>query len=269
MVLHDVHHLACQHPRLPCKCAARLQQYLQVRIAAAQALEQTYQVLHIIVFARHQMPAAEVEPLYLPKPLAELRLNMLQRPFEGVGVVLAMAVAMKTLQAFGQSPAMRFAVGFQLLRQHPKPRARRRGVVEQSLYLRILGIDTNAVGHTTLLALGSMFLAPSEPLPLAQAVEGDMARIAQELAEVLLRVGGAVGVRGRTKLLISQPRLIYARCRGMPDILAEDREGLPKRKRLECQDYLHTRLIRHALYQREVTAQKPLFHYVARIGKHD
>jgi hypothetical protein len=99
-------------------------------------------------------------------------------------------------------------------------------------------------------------------MKLREAVEGDMRGATEDLREVTLRVSGAVGMGRAAELLEGQTGLIGRGRRGVADVLAEDREGLPKCKRLERQDDLSARTVGNVLNQSQVAPQFLFFYKV-------
>ena len=102
VVLHDIYYLRNERPRLPGKGTARLKDDAQVRIVLVQSLEQADEVLGVVVGTCDEVAAAQVEPFHLAEPGAELRLDVLERMLKGKTTAFAMAVAVETLNAFGQ-----------------------------------------------------------------------------------------------------------------------------------------------------------------------
>ncbi len=68
----------------------------------------------------------------------------------------------------------------------------------------------------------------------------------------------------RPEQFLAKPRLIKAAGRSGVHVFPENGECLPKGKGLEGEDYLHTRTLCHAAYQRKVAAQQSFLYYVAR-----
>ena len=56
----------------------------------------------VVITARHQMTSTKIEPLDLREPPGELVFKMRQRSFQRIGIVLAMAMEMEALDAFGK-----------------------------------------------------------------------------------------------------------------------------------------------------------------------
>ena len=135
-VFYDIHHLGREHSRLPSKSRSRLQDDVQIRIALVKSSQQTYQVGHIIILARHQMATTEVQPLQFRKPVSELLFQVLQRMLQCVGGGFSVAMAMEALDAFRQFFR-------QLLCQEAETCPWSAGIVKVGLYLRVLRIDAH------------------------------------------------------------------------------------------------------------------------------
>ena len=99
-VLHHVHDLCHQRPRLPSKGTARLHDDAQMRMACTEVVEQLHQQFHIIVSTRHQVAATEVDPFQTIEPSAETRLDVLQRVAESLAAALAMAMNVESVHPF-------------------------------------------------------------------------------------------------------------------------------------------------------------------------
>ena len=85
---------------------------------------------------------------------------------------------------------------------------------------------------------------------------------AQNLREVVLGVGRAVGVSRAAEFLESQTCFIGRRSSGVADVLTEDREGLPQSKCFEGQDNLHASTVGYVLDQREIATQLLFFNKI-------
>ena len=97
-----------------------------------------------------------------------------------------------------------------------------------------------------------------ETTVLGKAVEGQVTAARQNGGKVLLGIGGRIGMGGRTELFHSQTRLVGTAGCGMTDVFAEDGEGAPKGKGLECENYLGTTALGYLMNKREIATQQSL-----------
>ncbi len=257
LVLHDVLHGGGEHAGLPAHGLARLEDYLlQVRVAAAEVLQQPDEVRDVVVGAGDVVPAAHVEPFTLLDEVGELFLRGLQTAFEGIAVVLAEHVEVQPLDAFGQR------VGH-VVAQDAESRARHGGVVEVGLDFRILGVDAQSEGD--LLGEGGGLLA--EPVVLPQRVERQVTAVHEELFEIVVGIDGRVGVCLAAHLLGDEPRLVHGAGGGAAKPLVDERERRPEGVALERADDLHAGLFLHEIQQLQVCQQSLLRENVAGGGE--
>ena len=146
-----------------------------------QGFEQADEVLGVVVLARHEVSAAEVEPFYFVEPFAELAFYMLQGMIQGVRCAFAVAVAMEAFNAFGQD-FRQFVSG------DAEARAGGAGVVEFSLYLAVFGIDTQTARYAGRRG------ARRETGKLRERVERDMTAILHDVSETVLFVCRGISV---------------------------------------------------------------------------
>ena len=99
-VLHHVHNLCHQRPRLPSKGAARFHDDAQMRMARTEVVEQTDEQFHIIVSTRHQVAATEVDPFQTIEPRSEAPFDVLERVAESLTAALAMAMNVESVHPF-------------------------------------------------------------------------------------------------------------------------------------------------------------------------
>ena len=165
-----------------------------------------------------------------------------------------MAMAMEALDACGKH------VG-QLLAEHTETRTRGTGIVELRLYLAVLGVDTKPVRHRM---LAETLANGAQAFVLREGVEGDVTAQVQYLAELVLLVGGAVGMAERAELFERKACLAQTAGRGVTDVLAEDGEGAPQGKSLEGKDNLHVGFVGHALDELQVPPEQLLLKQIVR-----
>ena len=244
LVLYDVDHAADQRSGLPGKGAAWFEDNLQVGIALMETLHETHQSLDVVVLARHQMSTAEVNPLYLWEPLAELLLNMLQGALKDVGAALTVTMAMEATDVAGQ-------LLWQLVGSNAKAGAWGTRVVEQRLYLRILGIDAQAQR--------TLPCPLVETLILRERVERQMTGAAHDVVELVVFVSRRIGMCFGAKLLQSQTGLAERAGSSRRDILAEDGERLPQGKGLKGKNPLRIGATGNLTDKSEVAPQQRFF----------
>ena len=250
LVLDDVHDLRHQLARLPCEGAAGLHDEPQVGVAAVEALQNMYKVWDVVVFPRHEVPASEVHPFYARHPLSEFLLYVDECALEDIGPALAVAVAVEAVHEAEQAVAVGREVVGQLAGRHAEAGARGAGVVERRSHLGIFGVDAQAEGEVGVLLPGPR----GQPVELRQGVEGEVAGAARHLVDLVVGVGGGIGVGGAAELLFCQPCLPQGAGGGGVDVLAEDGERLPQGKGLEGQNDFDVGLVGHGGYQPQVVA---------------
>lgn len=202
---------------------------------------------HIIALAGHEMSSAEVNPLELREPGRELIYNMYERARESVGAALTMTMDMKTFDGFGE-----FAGRREVLGQDAEAGTWGAGIVEFCLYLAVFGVNAQAEGRSSPTPRPPCEGWGYKAMKLREAVEGDVRGAAKDLREIMLGVGGAVGVGRAAEFLESQACFIGRRGCGVTDVFAEDWESLPKGKSLEGQDDLGTTAVCDILDQGKV-----------------
>jgi len=94
-----------------------------------------------------------------------------------------------------------------------------------------------------------------------------MAGTAEDGGEILLGVGGAVGVGARPEFLESEACLVGTGGSGVGDVFAEDGECLPEGKGLEGEDNLCSGTFSHIADEGEVAAQEGFFEEVVGSGE--
>lgn len=252
VVLHDVHDGGHERAGLPGEGRARLKDEAQAGVLAAEGLQQADEVGRVVVLPRHEVAAAEVEPLDAVEPAAELLLDVRQRVLQGVAAALAVAMAVEALYAVGQR------VG-QVLGQHAEARAGGAGIVEFRLYLAVFRVDAQPAGDAFGLLPVPLPDAGHEAAERREGVERDVAAAPQDGVERGFLVGRGVGVGLRAEFLQRQPRLVGRGGRGVGDVFAENGECAPQGECLEGEDELHVGAPSDVLDEGEVAAQAGFF----------
>ena len=242
LVLHNVLHSGGQHAGLPAHGLAGFEDYLfEVRVAAAEVLQQSDEVRDVVVGTGDVVAAAHIEPLALSDKVGELLFGGLQAALEGIAVVFAEHVKVQTLNVFRQ------CVGH-IVTKDAQSRTRNGGVVEVGLDFRIFGVDAQSEAH--LLGEGGRLL--TEPMVLSQRVEGQMTAVHQQLLEVLVGIDGCVGVSLAAHLLGDEARLVHGAGGGAAQPLTDEGERRPEGVALQGTDNAHAGLLLHEVQQLQI-----------------
>ena len=105
MVFDYVHHMGIEFAGLPCERAARLKDNPEMRVMGVEVVEYCDEMLHVVVLARHEMPAAKIEPACLAKRVIKLCGQVTECVFKRMAVALAVAVAVYALNSIGKFSA--------------------------------------------------------------------------------------------------------------------------------------------------------------------
>ena len=236
-----------QIARTPRKSAARFENQPQMGMAYVELLQKGDQRVTVVVDVRHQMAAAHVEPFDPVEVRSEMAFDGLQRQPQVFGTRFAQNVEMKALDPFGKS-----AVRSQLFGRNAQTRTRHAGVVEIRLDGRILGIDAQSARET-------VDQRPlSETFILRKGVEGNMAAAAQDLVDVVIRIGGGIGVGRTAEFLQYKPRLGGRTGRRSIGVSRQLGENAPHGAGLQCDDDLGTRFAAHAVDHLQIVIQQRL-----------
>ena len=160
---------------------------------------------------------------------------------------------MQPLDSIGES-----AVSGQLIGRDAQTRPRHAGVVEIRLDGRILGIDAQSARK----AVDQRPL--SETCVLRKGVEGYVAAAVQDLVDVVIRIGGGIGVGRTAELLQHKPCFGGRTGRGSVGVGRQLGEDAPHGAGLQGDDDLGTRFAAHAVDHLQIMVQQRLIEHVAR-----
>lgn len=224
-----------------------------MRMTRLEIRENLDEMLHIIICTRHEMTAAEIQPLHLCEAVTELLLYRLQRVFQRVAIAFAVAVAMKSFYATWQ-------YFWQLVSGDAEARSWSTRIVERRLDFTVFGIDA----QTATYRLRHKHVVPTlhatdESFGLRHGIKSDVRRAAQNVVERVVFVRGRICMSARTEFVECQPCFPGRRCRGVVDVFAKDGERFPQRKGFEGENEFYASTVGDALDELQVAAQQALF----------
>ena len=252
---HDIDYGRHQGTGLPGKGGTGFQNNLQVRITALETLQQSDEVVGIVVLAGHQVTTTQVEPLDLGEPATEFFLDVLQGAFQFIRAGFAMTVTMEAVDTGRQLQG-------QQVGRHPETGTGSTGIVKLDFHLGIFGIDANTAGNGVAMSRYHRI----ETFKLAERVEGDVAAAVHQLRELGLGIGRRIGMRLATELFEGQTGFVKRTGRCVTDVLAEDGERLPHGEGFEGENDLDTGTFGYMLDQTQILAKQGFLHDVARRG---
>ena len=88
-----------QFAGLPADCFARFHDDGQVRIAAVEFVQESYQFFAVVILTGNVVSATEIHPFHLRQILAEMLLESFKYAFQGVCVLFAEGVEVQTFDA--------------------------------------------------------------------------------------------------------------------------------------------------------------------------
>ena len=145
----------------------------------------------MVILAGNVVAAAKIHPFHLRQVLAEMLLEGLQHAFQGVGVLFAESVEMEPFDAVQE---FRFELRF----GDAESRKLAARVVQVGLDGRKLRIYANSCAHTC--GEGLVF----KTLPLAKAVEGNVACAGENLVDFVVVIDGGEHVDFFTHFLLGE-----------------------------------------------------------------
>ena len=204
-----------QFARLPADGFARFHDDGQVRVAAVELRQDAHEFFAVVVLAGNVVAAAEVYPFHLRQVLAEMLFESLEYAFQCVGVLFAEGVEVETFNAIQE---FRFELRF----GNAESRKLAARVVQVCFDGRKLRVHADSCAHSC----GKGLVL--ETLPLAEAVEGNMACACENLVNFVVFVNGGEHMDFLAHFFFGESRFVQARggcaCKVFPD----EREGSPK-----------------------------------------